>query len=88
MSSKQSRAHRQEKRAVKFGRHLVSKEDCDIIIGMSLEAAINYANEKGHLIVIRSVDNKTGPHIMHIDIVDGKVVAVNTTRRFIENAIC
>jgi len=86
MSSNKSRSLRQERRALKFDRVLVTKDDLQYVIGKTLVEAIEYVNEKKLILVVKflitggeyiynfsdDVLQKTcaGPNIIHVDMVE------------------
>ena len=95
MSSKGSRSTRQLKRAEKFNRGLVTKEDLKSVIGMSREELKNYVASKNLRIREFAKDryNKKyfigddkegcGPDALNVNFENDKVKAAKTNRRFI-----
>ena len=92
MGGKGTRARRQEKRAAKFERGLVTKEDLNHIIGLPLRDAQVYAFYKNLYCNIKSIDGKknenelyAGPYVINVDVVDGKIAKAKTSTRRLNN---
>lgn len=91
MSGKGARSRRQEKRAAKFSRGLVEKEDLQAVIGMCLVDAIVYAAKKNIRIRVHSrpnneieLNNDIGPDAINVDLnEDDMIKSAKTSRRFI-----